>query len=190
MKRGIAVTREYDWHDRPCVVIRKRRGKLTLAEVKEILHFEDNHRWNGYYILPLNCTESTLGGNGCFDLMDEPPGDAVTLYELEEGDTCPVCASALPPFRYCPNCGSTWSEVGQNIEMLLTEMQQEAKRGIENPHGTEASRLAWYWSHIGSLDLAGQLGLITEKRRLELYDQMKALKPDGAVCIVERGSPL
>ena len=32
-------------------------------------------------------------------------------------------------------------------------------------------RVAWYWSFIGSLDMARQLGLITEERRQELYEK-------------------
>ena len=41
----------------------------------------------------------------------------------------------------------------------------------------DASRLAWYWSHIGAIDLARQMGVITEERRQELYDEMRSLKP-------------
>ena len=61
MKRGITVTREYDRLDRPCVVIRKKRGKLSVNEIEEILCYEDFQQWNGYYVLLLNCTEATLG---------------------------------------------------------------------------------------------------------------------------------
>lgn len=41
----------------------------------------------------------------------------------------------------------------------------------------EDSRVAWYWSFIGSLDMARQLGLITEERRQELYEKAKEMKP-------------
>ena len=85
------------------------------------------------------------------DMMDERPGDAVVLYELEEGEPCPVCNASLPPFQYCPTCGSAWAENGTNIETHLADMQQEASRNIKNPDASEASRLAWYWSHIGSI---------------------------------------
>ena len=168
MKRGISVTRDYDYHNTPCVVITKKRGKLTIPEITDILHYEDQQRWSGRYALLLDCTEVTMGGNGCLDMMDERPGDAVVLYELEEGEPCPVCNASLPPFQYCPTCGSAWAENGTNIETHLADMQQEASRSIKNPDASEASRLAWYWSHIGSIDLARQLGLISEKRRQEL----------------------
>ena len=118
MKRGISVTRDYDYHNTPCVVITKKRGKLTIPEITDILHYEDQQRWSGRYALLLDCTEVTMGGNGCLDMMDERPGDAVVLYELEEGEPCPVCNASLPPFQYCPTCGSAWAENGTNIETL------------------------------------------------------------------------
>ena len=69
-----------------------------------------------------------MGGNGCLDMMDERPGDAVVLYELEEGEPCPVCNASLPPFQYCPTCGSAWAENGTNIETHLADMQQEHQK--------------------------------------------------------------
>ena len=56
-------------------------------------------------------------------------------------------------------------------------MRQEAARNIRDPKTSGASRLAWYWSHIGAIDLARQMGVITEERRQELYDEMRPLKP-------------
>ena len=49
MKRGISVTRDYDYHNTPCVVITKKRGKLTIPEITDILHYEDQQRWSGRY---------------------------------------------------------------------------------------------------------------------------------------------
>lgn len=96
MKRGITVTREYDRLDRPCVVIRKKRGKLSVDEIEEILRYEDFQQWNGHYVLLLNCTEATLGGNGCWDLLDEQPGDMVRLYEVTASRNVPF---ASPIYR-------------------------------------------------------------------------------------------
>ena len=177
MKRGISINRDYDYQGIPCVVIKKKRGKLTLPEITDTLHYGDRQCWVGRYVILLDCTEVTMGGNGCLDMMDEQPGDAVVLYQLEEGEPCPVCNTSLPPFQYCPTCGSAWAENGTNIETHLADMQQEASRSIKNPGASEASRLAWYWSHIGSIDLARQLGLISEKRRQELYEEMQPLTP-------------
>ena len=147
MKRGITVERKYDHNDIPCIVIKKKRGKLALDEIQDILRFEDYQQWNGQYVLFLNCSEATLGGNGCWDLLDEPPGDTVMLYEVAGNEECPVCRSNLPPFSYCPSCGMPWSDSGKSVETLLSSMRQEAARNIRDPKASGASRLAWYWSH-------------------------------------------
>lgn len=64
-----------------------------------------------------------------------------------------------------------------NVETLLESMRQESERAIKNPTASHGARLAWYWSHIGSLDMARQLDLITEDQRFKLYDEFRELKP-------------
>ena len=54
MKRGISVTRDYDYHNTPCVVITKKRGKLTIPEITDILHYEDQQRWSA--VMPFSST--------------------------------------------------------------------------------------------------------------------------------------
>ena len=64
MKQGISIERTYDLHDRLIVKILKRRGRLTLEEVSDLLRLEGGGEWNGWYAVLLNCTEGTIGGNG------------------------------------------------------------------------------------------------------------------------------
>ena len=66
----------------------------------------------------------------------------------------------------------------QNVEKLIAAMRAEAERAIrsENDNQTRDGRLAWYWSYIGALDMAQQLGVITDKRRQELYKEVEDLK--------------
>lgn len=169
MKQGISIERTYDLHDRLIVRILKRRGRLTLEEVSDLLRLEGGGEWSGWYAVLLNCTEGTIGGNGLYD-SDDPKGDAVDLYEINEGDDCPICGKFIPPFQYCPSCGAKWSDADQNVETLLASMMEETRRMIATS-SKEDSRVAWYWSFIGSLDMARQLGLITEERRQELYEK-------------------
>ena len=168
MKQGISIERTYDLHDRLIVRILKRRGRLTLEEVSDLLRLEGGGEWSGWYAVLLNCTEGTIGGNGLYD-SDDPKGDAVDLYEINEGDDCPICGKFIPPFQYCPSCGAKWSDADQNVETLLASMMEETRRMIA-ASSKEDGRVAWYWSFIGSLDMARQLGLITEERRQELYE--------------------
>lgn len=170
MKQGITITRSYDRMDKPVVTIQKRRGHLTLEEVADLLRFEDRNAWCGVYAIVLNCSESTIGGSS-YDFDDGPKGDALDLYPLEENEECPVCGSVLPPFLYCPECGTSWKDSTKNVEGLIASMWDETKRSLARPGATETQRAAWYYSHLGSLDMARQMGAITEERRLELYHE-------------------
>ena len=56
-------------------------------------------------------------------------------------------------------------------------MRGETERNIREAK-TQAGAVAWYWTQIGAIDMARQLGLITEERRHQLYEEMKPLKPE------------
>lgn len=140
MKQGITITREYDHHDRPVVRITKRRGKLTLEEVSDLLRTEGWGEWNGYYAIVLNCSEGTLGGNGLYG-YEEPKGDALDLYPLENFGDCPVCGQMTPPFQYCPNCGASWKEMDDTVEKRLAAMREETEREIRKPSLTPEARV-------------------------------------------------
>ena len=140
MKQGITIERTCDLHDRPIVRITKRRGRLSLEEVGDLLRHEGFGEWWGHYAIVLNCTESTIGGNGLFD-FDEPKGDTLDLYKIDEGEECPVCGQFTPPYVYCPNCGSKWSDIDQNAETLLASMRGETERSIRGKNAGRRGRM-------------------------------------------------
>ena len=174
MKRGTSVAWGSDYRDVPVLTISNKRGKLTLSEIQDILLYEEGQKFSGHYAILLNCSEATVGGNGLWDAEDDQ-GDAVDLYPIDEYERCPVCANSVPPYEYCPNCGAAWKDIDKNVETLLEDMKQEAVRMVETAEST-ASKAAWYWTHIGALDMARQLGLITDKRRQELCHKIEYLK--------------
>lgn len=49
MKQGITIERTCDLHDRPIVRIAKRRGRLSLEEVGDLLRHEGFGEWWGHY---------------------------------------------------------------------------------------------------------------------------------------------
>ena len=55
-------------------------------------------------------------------------------------------------------------------------MKEESVREIEQCAGY-SSKVAWYWSHVGALDMASQLGLITDDRRQALYAEFRQYNP-------------
>lgn len=175
MKQGITITRDYDRHDTMIVRIQKRRGKLGLSEIEELLRYGSGQEWCGNYAILLNCSEATIGGSG-YDIFGEDPGDVVDLYPIEEGEYCPICGKFVPPFLYCPTCGTSWKDCDDNVEKLLEGMKEETERMILTSSKHD-SKVAWYWSHIGAIDMARQLGLISDERRLELYREIEKSKP-------------
>lgn len=56
----------------------------------------------------------------------------------------------------------------KKTEAILEGMAEESLRMIHST-GMSDAKNAWYYSHLGSLDFAMQMGLISEKRRQELY---------------------
>lgn len=67
--------------------------------------------------------------------------------------------------------------IDKTIEKRLASMKEEAAREISRLSSRDA-KLAWYWTHIGAIDLARQLDLITDDRRQELYEEFKPYKPE------------
>lgn len=82
----------------------------------------------------------------------------------------------------CPECGAPLQgrevmevvkkELGAKVEETLEAMKQETVREIRRMELQEV-RKAWYHSHLGSLDFARQIGLITEERRQQLYREFQ-----------------
>ncbi len=64
-----------------------------------------------------------------------------------------------------------------NVEELLALMKDETIRGIRQASSYSA-RVAWYWTHIGAIEMARQLDLITEERQQELEQDFRAFKPE------------
>lgn len=110
---------------------------------------------------------------------EEPKGDQWSLYQVEAGEPCPVCGKLAPPFEWCPTCGESLTgkdlnaeQAMGNAEYILEVMKRETIHAIESAERQEA-RKAWYYSHLGSLDFARQIGLITEERRQQLYKEFQ-----------------
>lgn len=162
--------------------VEKKRGKLNLEEVGDFLRYSEYGLLQGVYVAMINAQESTCGGSGWIDEMEERKGDILDLYKVEQGEPCPVCAKVTPDFQYCPDCGAPLQgrEVIEVVKKELTAKTEETLEGMKRETigmirrtGIQETRKAWYHSHLGSIDFARQIGLITEERRQQLYDEFK-----------------
>lgn len=75
MKRGIEVFPEYDRTGRWCLIIQKKKGKLSLEEIKDCAR-----EWEiDYYLLFLDCYHD----EDDTQYIDAPVGDKVILYRTD-----------------------------------------------------------------------------------------------------------
>ncbi len=63
----------------------------------------------------------------------------------------------------------------KNIEQILQTTKEECLRGMESQN--QNTRHAWYYTHIGEIEMAFFLGLISSERNLELHEEWEAHKP-------------
>lgn len=105
------ITAEWgsDYHDQAILILRKKRGKISIGEIEEFLRYTGSGKYQGHWAILINASEASCGGSGWMDEYDDP-GDTVCLYQIEEGDCCPVCGAVTPLLEYCPNCGEKLKE--------------------------------------------------------------------------------
>ena len=77
-----------------------------------------------------------------------------------------------------------------NVEQVIASMRDETIREIGKDTISAAAQVAWYWSYIGALDMAQQLGLIDDDRRRTLYLEAWKFKPVCEVRAVQTGDHL
>lgn len=98
------LTAEWDTDitGRYVLLVKKSRGKITIDELTEFLLW-DSRFTNHAYAIVIRVYENMCEGSG-WDI-EEAKGDVVELYQLEDGDDCPVCGSLLV-YQNCPECGA------------------------------------------------------------------------------------
>lgn len=77
-----------------------------------------------------------------------------------------------------------------DVEQVIAGMRDETVREIGKKTISAAAQVAWYWSYIGALDMAQQLGLIDDTRRQVLYHEAEKFKPVCEVKAVQPGDHL
>jgi len=88
-----------DRHGKSCIRASKKRGKISTDELQEAMH--NNRSMNeGYWAIIFKTCED---GYQCW-FNEEPVGDEVFIYQVDDGESCPVCFKDLV-IDYCPHCG-------------------------------------------------------------------------------------
>jgi len=90
-----------------------------------------------------------------------------------------------PTLQTVPKPKPPESDPKREAERVIAGIRTETRRQIQQSTAP-AAKLAWYWTYIGSLDMARQLGLISDERRQALYHEAEAFKP---LCVVIEKEP-
>ena len=77
----------------------------------------------------------------------------------------------------------------RDVEQVIAGLKSEAIREITKENARPEAQLAWFWTYIGSLDMAQQLGLINDARRQALYREVEQFKPAYEVKVPQEVKP-
>lgn len=95
-----------DLHGADILLVRKTRGKISVPELQE--EMRKNYGYHGAWAILFKAQEES-GYQGWGDEQD-PKGDVLELYRIDDGETCPLCAVAYSGVTYCPHCGERLRE--------------------------------------------------------------------------------
>ena len=65
----------------------------------------------------------------------------------------------------------------KSAKEVLRRTRFEAIQIVDNPDASIEGRKAWYYTHLGEIEFAWFMELITEKEKRELEDEWKSHNP-------------
>ena len=98
-----------DRHNNSILIATKARGKISIPELQEAMQ-GFNYQYEGMWAILFTVREDSY--QGWFDDTDDPKGDVLALYQINEGETCPVCSVVFEGL-YCPKCGERMTNNGE-----------------------------------------------------------------------------
>lgn len=80
------------------------KGKITYDELLEAINDSSVDLQGHVFTMSFVVDRERLGPVGWMD-DGEPEGDVWELWDVMDGEECPVCHKLVPP-QYCPQCGA------------------------------------------------------------------------------------
>jgi len=106
----ISIEWTQDRNGNHCLQATKKRGTISIAELQEEMR-QDPRLCEYAYAIIFPVREDCYDGWSASD----PDGDALYIYQLEDGATCPICYKDLV-VDFCPHCGERIREEKANHE--------------------------------------------------------------------------
>ena len=125
--------------------------------------------------------------------MNENKGTAYTMDEIRKSMAFATAAMNDQRMEETPETYKTLAEnfkaiaeqllqivdsgvkVEKDIETVLQHTREESLRGMESTN--QSTRSAWYYTHMGEIEMAFFLGLISPERNLTLHEEWETNKP-------------
>ena len=105
MARNSKIRFEWD-SDRPGLLWAIRdRGKITFGDLLEAINSRDVDFQGHIFSMQFIVDRERLGPIGYMD-EDEPEGDVWELWDVIDGEPCPLCGK-LSRHTFCPDCGAS-----------------------------------------------------------------------------------
>lgn len=101
MTRKSKIRFEWDARREGLLLAIRDKGTITMPELLDALREEG---YAGYMFTIIFNVHEDAGYVGWGD-YDEPEGDTWKLWQVVDGDPCPICEQISPP-QFCPQCGA------------------------------------------------------------------------------------
>lgn len=103
---GLNFEWDQDLYGSDILIVRKNRGKISISELQEAMSAD--YRYCGAWAVIFKAREER--GYQGWGGGEEPKGDALELYRVEDWETCPICAATFSGIEFCPHCGERIKE--------------------------------------------------------------------------------
>lgn len=97
----------FEWNfERPGLLLAIRdKGKITYPELIEAINGRDVNLQGHIFSMQFVVDRERSQPIGWDPYDEEPEGDTWELWDVVDGETCPLCGKLTPP-QYCPECGA------------------------------------------------------------------------------------
>ena len=104
MARKSKIRFEWDLNHPGLLRAIREKGKITYDELMEAINAVDVDLQGHIFTLSFVVDRERLMPIG-WEFAEDPEGDVWELWDVVDGDPCPVCGKLSPP-QYCPECGA------------------------------------------------------------------------------------
>lgn len=103
----MAAKLSIEYGDNNDIILSKKRGKISFAEVIEFMHEREQlFQFDGMlFVFQFRVSSEHEMYDYGYAMHGEPEGDSIVLNLVGDDTLCPVCAEKRLFPQFCPDCG-------------------------------------------------------------------------------------